>query len=47
LLGEAYEKTGDTAQARSYYQEVLDINIHNPTNAFARPLAQKKLSGMS
>jgi tetratricopeptide (TPR) repeat protein len=47
LLGEAYEKTGDTAQAKSYYQKVLEINIHNPTNAFARPLAQKKLSGMS
>jgi len=43
LLGEAYEKSGDTAQARDYYRKVLEINTHNPTNAFARPLAKKKL----
>ena len=44
LLGEAYEKSGDSAQAKSYYQKVLETNIHNPTNAFARPLAKKKLA---
>jgi tetratricopeptide (TPR) repeat protein len=43
LLGEAYEKSNDAAQARNYYQKVLEINSHNPTNAFARPLAKKKL----
>ncbi|MGC2474285.1 MAG: tetratricopeptide repeat protein [Candidatus Sulfotelmatobacter sp.] len=43
LLGESYEKSGDAAQARDYYRKVLEINIHNPTNAFARPLAKKKL----
>lgn len=43
LLGQAYEKSGDEAQAKSYYQRVLAINVHNPTNAFARPLAKKKL----
>jgi len=43
LLGQAYEKSGDAAQARSYYQKVLEVNVHNPTNAFARPLAKKKL----
>jgi tetratricopeptide (TPR) repeat protein len=43
LLGEAYEKSGDGAQTKEYYQKVLEINIHNPTNAFARPLAKKKL----
>src|SRR5262252_5944314 len=43
LLGQAYEKTGDAAQAKDYYRKVLDINFHNPTNAFARPLAKKKL----
>jgi tetratricopeptide (TPR) repeat protein len=43
LLGESYEKSGDGAQAKEYYQKVLEINIHNPTNAFARPLAKKKL----
>ncbi len=43
LLGRAYEKSGDAAQAKDYYRKVLEINIHNPTNAFARPLARQKL----
>jgi tetratricopeptide (TPR) repeat protein len=43
MLGEAYEKSGDAVSAKRYYQKVLEINIHNPTNAFARPLAKKKL----
>ena len=43
LIGQAYEKSGDEAQAKRYYQKVLEINVHNPTNAFARPLAKKKL----
>jgi tetratricopeptide (TPR) repeat protein len=43
MLGEAYEKSGRWANAKEYYQKVLEINIHNPTNAFARPLAKKKL----
>jgi tetratricopeptide (TPR) repeat protein len=45
LLGEAYEKNGDQTQAMDYYRKVLASNAHNPTNAFARPLAKKKLSG--
>jgi tetratricopeptide (TPR) repeat protein len=44
LLGEAYEKSGDAAQAKNYYQKVLEVNAHNPTNAWARPLAKKKLA---
>jgi tetratricopeptide (TPR) repeat protein len=44
LLGEAYEKSGDAAQAKAYYQKVLESNGHNPANAFARPLAKKKLA---
>ncbi|MGC2448460.1 MAG: tetratricopeptide repeat protein [Candidatus Sulfotelmatobacter sp.] len=47
LLGEAYEKSGDASQARDYYRKVLQINVHNPTNAFARPLAKKKLESGS
>jgi len=43
MLAQAYEKSGDEAQAKDYYHKVLDINVHNPTNAFARPLAKKKL----
>ena len=45
LLGEACEKSGDAAQAKSYYQKVLEVNTHSPTNAFARPVAKKKLEG--
>jgi tetratricopeptide (TPR) repeat protein len=45
LLGQAYEKSGDAAQAKAYYSKVLELNVHNPTNAFARPLAKKKLEG--
>jgi tetratricopeptide (TPR) repeat protein len=47
LLGQAYEKSGDASQARDYYHKVLEINFHNPTNAFARPLARKKLEAGS
>lgn len=43
LLGESYEKSGDKAQAKNYYKKVLASNSHSPTNAFARPLAKKKL----
>jgi len=45
LLGEAYEKSENKAQAKAYYQRVLEVNNHNPANAYARPLAKKKLSG--
>jgi tetratricopeptide (TPR) repeat protein len=44
LLAEAYEKSGDKAQAKDYYKKVLAVNVHNPTNAFARPLAEKKVA---
>jgi tetratricopeptide (TPR) repeat protein len=47
LLGEAYEKSGDAAQAKDYYRKVLAVNFHNPANAFARPLAKKKLESGS
>ena len=43
LLAQAYEKSGDKEQATGYYRRVLTVNTHNPTNAFARPLAKKKL----
>jgi tetratricopeptide (TPR) repeat protein len=44
LLAQAYEKSGDKAQAMDYYRKVLTANNHSPTNAFARPIARKKLS---
>jgi tetratricopeptide (TPR) repeat protein len=43
LLAESYEKSGDESKAMDYYRKVLAINSHNPTNAFARPLARQKL----
>jgi tetratricopeptide (TPR) repeat protein len=43
LLAEAHEKSGDEAQAKDYYRKVLEINTHDLMNAFARPLAKKKL----
>lgn len=44
LLAESFEKTADSSQANDYYRKVLALNSHNPTNAFARPLARKKLA---
>jgi tetratricopeptide (TPR) repeat protein len=43
LLAQSYEKTGDSQRAREYYEKVLANNGHGPTNAFARPIARKKL----
>jgi tetratricopeptide (TPR) repeat protein len=43
LLAQAYEKSGQSAQATDLYRKILAINVHNPTNAFARPLAKQKL----
>jgi tetratricopeptide (TPR) repeat protein len=43
LLAQAHEKIGDL-QASDYYREVLTSSAHNPTNAFARPIAKEKLA---
>jgi len=43
LLAQAHEKLGNQSEATKYYRQVLTINSHTPTNAFARPLAEKKL----
>jgi tetratricopeptide (TPR) repeat protein len=45
LLAQAYEKSDDKAHAMEFYKKVLEINGHGPTNAFARPLARKKIGG--
>ncbi len=45
LMAQAYEKLGNKAQATDYYRQILTFNMHNPTNAFARPLARQKLQG--
>jgi tetratricopeptide (TPR) repeat protein len=43
LIAQTYEKIGDDAQAKACYQKVLSSTAHNPANAYARPLAKKKL----
>jgi len=45
LIAQSYEKSGDTAHAKEYYEKVMANNGHGPTNAFARPIARKKLAG--
>ena len=47
LLAQAYKKSGNQTEATKYYKQVLTINSHTPTNAFARPLAEKKLGSKS
>ncbi len=42
LLGQAYEKTGNQAQAMDYYRKVMTFKMHNPANAFARPIGASK-----
>jgi tetratricopeptide (TPR) repeat protein len=44
LIAQAYEKSGDRTKATEYYRMALTSNAHNPPNAFARPLARKKVS---
>jgi tetratricopeptide (TPR) repeat protein len=44
LIAQTHEKLGDDAQAKEYYRKALSSNAHNPPNAYARPLARKKLS---
>lgn len=43
LLAQSCKKLGDETQAKEYYRKALAIPIHNPTGAYARPLAQKEL----
>ncbi len=45
LIAQTYEKLGDRARAMEYYKQALASNAHNPTGAYARPLAAEKLRG--
>jgi tetratricopeptide (TPR) repeat protein len=47
LEAQTYEKLGDKAHAKQYYEKIMTINLHNPSNAFARPLAREKLAGLN
>ena len=46
LLGMTYEKQGQAAKAKEFYQKAYDhaANGHNPPAAFTRPFARKKLA---
>ena len=44
LMAQAYEKTGDSAQAMTLYKKAAATTAHNPVGAYARPMATKKLS---
>jgi Flp pilus assembly protein TadD len=43
LVAQTWEKLGDEAQARQCYERILQLPMHNPPGAFARPLARQKL----
>jgi tetratricopeptide (TPR) repeat protein len=43
LMAQAYDKTGQQQQAQDLYKKIMTMSGHNPTNAFARPLARQKL----
>jgi tetratricopeptide (TPR) repeat protein len=44
LIARTYEALGNQALATEHYRKVLESNAHDPANAVARPLAQKKLT---
>jgi len=44
LTAQAYEQLGDMSRARDYYRKVLASNSHAIANAFARPVARRKLA---
>ena len=43
MIAQAYERSGNKEKATEYWRKVLQSNAHNPTNAYARPLAKAKL----
>lgn len=47
LIAQTYEKLGNQTQATEYYKKVLASNAHNPTGAYARPLAKEKFGTKS
>jgi tetratricopeptide (TPR) repeat protein len=44
LEAQAHEKLND-GQATDVYRKIMTFNTHNPPNAFARPIAAKKVGG--
>jgi tetratricopeptide (TPR) repeat protein len=47
LMGQAYEKLGDTAGAKDAYTKALAVSsAHNPPAAYARPFAKNRLAAL-
>ncbi len=44
LMAQTYEKLGDKSKAVEFYRKAAAATAHNPTAAYAVPLARKKLS---
>ncbi|MCU1330792.1 MAG: Tetratricopeptide 2 repeat protein [Bryobacterales bacterium] len=44
LLGQAWEKQGDSGKAKEFYTRALQTTAHNPPAAYAKPFARKKLN---
>ncbi len=44
LIGMVWEKQGNPARAKEYYQRASQTTAHNPPAAFARPFARRKLN---
>ena len=42
LMAQSHEKLGAQPQAQALYRKILTFTSHNPTNAYARPLALEK-----
>jgi tetratricopeptide (TPR) repeat protein len=43
MMAQTYEKLGDKEPAIDYYRRAMTFTAHNPTVAYARPLARKRL----
>lgn len=43
LIGQTYEKLGQSEKATEYYRKAAQTTSHNPPAAYARPFARKKL----
>jgi tetratricopeptide (TPR) repeat protein len=47
MVGQTYEKLGDEEKALEYYRKASTAITHNPTAAYAVPLAKKKIASLS
>ena len=45
LLAQTYEESGQAARAHEFYEKTLASTSHAVNNAFARPIARRKLEG--